>query len=185
MHQNQTGGTGKFDRKVAIADPIQTVLIEPVKAQQLCRIDPINRKCGPRQRAAAQGRNIHPSQHISQPLPIPLDHFKIGQQMVGQAQGLSALEVGIARNQGFYMGFSLGEQRLLKLAQLGANLLNLVPQIKANIRAHLIIAGAGRVQLFGHIPQQLDQAMLHRKVNVFVLNGGIKLSLAIFSPDLL
>ena len=75
--------------------------------------------------------------------------------MMGKAEGLGALQMGVAGNQGFDVLLCQSQQHGLKLTQLRPNRLNLRSQIKAGIGADLVVARSRRMQLFTHIAHQL------------------------------
>jgi hypothetical protein len=116
MHQDQAGGAGKLNGKVAIANPIQAVAIDPLEPQQVGRVMTVNGKRGPRQCSTAQGRNVHPLVDILQSFPVALGHVKIGQQMMGQTDWLGSLQMGITGDERFNMVFGQLQQSCAETA---------------------------------------------------------------------
>ena len=68
--------------EIPIADGIHAVSRNPIKPQELCSVTPIYGERRPRNRPRAEGKNINPLPAISEPLPVPLKHLHVGQEMV-------------------------------------------------------------------------------------------------------
>ncbi len=86
----------EFEDKIPVADGIDAVSVAGGKAQLGRRISPVDGKGGSRQGPGPQGGAVGPASAIPEPLPVPLQHLEIGQEMVGKEDGLGPLQVGIA-----------------------------------------------------------------------------------------
>ena len=84
--------------------------------------------------------------------------------------------MGIARQDGIAVLLRTVGQHRHQLGQLTDHPARAVAQIHADIQRHLIVAAAGGVQLFAHIPQPLGQHLLHKHVNI--LAGHVHSQLA-------
>ena len=122
---------------------------------------------------------------IPQAGPVALGHLHIGQQVMGQADGLGPLQVGIARDHHLGMPLRLGQQGPLKAHNRPINHIDLGPQPQAQVGAHLVVAGATGVELLAQGAQQGNQPPLHGEVHVFILQAGIELACSGFGAHLL
>ena len=122
---------------------------------------------------------------VPQATPVPFGHLHIGEQVVGQADRLGPLQVGVTRYQGVGLGLGLGQQGPLKAQQGAIDQVHLLAQPEAQIRAHLVVATAARVQGLANRTEQLDQTSLHRKVHVFSLQTWTKIPRRRFLAHLL
>ena len=102
--------------------------------------------------------------------------------MAGE-NGLGALEVGVAGNQGIGMGLGLGQEGPFEAHQGPIDQIDLAAQPEAHIRAHLIVTAAAGVELFAQGPEQGNQPMLHRKMHVLRFQTWIELASCRFSAD--
>ena len=100
-----------------------------------------------------------------------------------QAQRLRPLQMRIAGNQCLHILFSQAYNRLLKSLNPISNRFNLTAQIKAQVRAYLIIARAGRMQLLPAVANQLNQPMLNRKMHILFIHARIELASTIFAAN--
>ncbi len=69
---------------------------------------------------------------------------------MGQAHGLRVLEVGNSGKHGFRMLGGLREQDLLHIREFLVECLHLASQVEAASGGHLIVAGAGSMELARH-----------------------------------
>ena len=86
--------------------------------------------------------------------------------MVAEGDRLGPLEVGVARqNHGLVPLGQLAEDGQ-QLPQQFGELVRLPAQIHPQIQRHLVVPGAGGVQLFPQVPQSLGQHLFHKHVDV-------------------
>ena len=124
------------------------------------------------QSAAADGADIHPLPAVCQTVHIPQEHHGIGQQMVGEENGLRPLQVGIAGHDGGLILLRLVQNGIDKgFDQLG-DFVHLAAQVHPQIQGHLVVPGAGGVELLAHISQALGQHLLHKHMDI--LAGKVK-----------
>ena len=176
VHHHQTGGGHEFHREIPVGHGIEAVGVngvEPEGGGGMAAVD--------RHRRASQGgrperRDVHATAHIGEALAIPLGHLDIGEQVVGQGQGLGPLQMGVAGHQGVGVGLGLGQQGALEAQQGPIDGIDPIPQPEAHIGAHLVIATAAGVQLLAQGTQQLDQAPLHGEVHVLGLDARLELT---------
>ena len=130
----------------------------------------IDGKAAPGEGAGAQGRDIGPAQRILDPAAVPMEHFDIGEQMVGEQDGLRPLRVRVARHHSVEMLLSPGNQRRLEDSERLEQLSTGGPDIEPQVQGDLVIAAPARMQLSPQRAELLPQALLDRHVDV--LGGG-------------
>ena len=109
-------------------------------------------------------------------LTITAEHLIIGQQMMGKANRLGMLQMGIAWHDGLYMLFCQVQQHLTQIQEFIRNLTELILEIKVHICRHLVITRASRMKLTSHWPNLLSQKSLHIHMNIFITYIKLKLS---------
>ena|SRR5437667_11551881 len=117
MHHYERRVTYKLDTEVTIADRIEAVARDTVKAQgprNRIAIDWIRSSC---QRRRPERQNVHALAQISEPFAIAGQHFKIRQTPMREQYWLGALQVGITRYHGFAICFSQLDKSCLRVAQ--------------------------------------------------------------------
>ena len=77
--------------------------------------------------------------------------------MLGEGDGLSPLQVGIAGHHGLLMLGSRGIEDLEQVQQHLPDLGDLLPQIEPQIHSHLVVAAAGRVEPLAGVADALGQ----------------------------
>ena len=109
-------------------------------------------------------------------LTITAEHLIIGQQMMGKANRLSMLQMGIAWHDGLYMLLCQVQQHLTQIQEFIRNLTELILEIKVHICRHLVITRASRMELTSYWPNLLGQKSLHIHMNIFITHIKLKLS---------
>ena len=180
MGAGNGGGGQKFLNKIPRGHGIHTVGHGAIKSQSLGRFVSVNGKGCSRQSCRPQGAFIKTTDTIGKTEPIPPKHFHVGQKMMGQADGLGDLQMGIARHQGFGMIPRFLVQLPLQIPKQILKALARPPQDHTKICHHLIIAGSPRVQSPRRIPDQGFQAGFDVHMNIFQLAPKGKASLSNF-----
>ena len=96
--------------------------------------------------------------------------------MVAHRDGLGALEMGVAGHHGIRVFPGLHDQGPLQAAHLFQDFINLRAAVEARIRSHLVITGAGRVQLGAGRADAAGQLALNVHVHVLQLPAPGKVS---------
>ena len=109
-------------------------------------------------------------------LTITAEHLIIGQQMMGKANRLSMLQMGIAWHDGLYMLLCQVQQHLTQIQEFIRNLTELILEIKVHICRHLVITRASRMELTSYWPNLLGQKSLHIHMNIFITHIKLNLS---------
>ena len=102
---------------------------------------------------------------------------------MGQAERLSPLQMGIARNHRVAMLIRLAEESLLQPMEIGIHLIQTAAQPEPQIGPDLIVATAAGVQLLPNRAKQGNQPTFNRKVNVLIGQSWIELPLGRLTAD--
>jgi hypothetical protein len=95
-----------------------------------------------------------------------LQHFDIGQQMVGEEHRLCSLEVGIAGDEHLGVFLSQTKEGSLKALDLGLQGRYLVKQPQAHVEGHLVVAGPASME-FGAGGGSPSESCLDVHMDVF------------------
>jgi len=91
------GGRGQvFEDVVAIADRVEAVERDGGEAEVAGQRRAVDGKGGAGQRGRPERQHVGPRGPGGEPLAVALQHEDVGEQMVGQHDGLRALHVGVA-----------------------------------------------------------------------------------------
>ena len=171
VHHHGGKGREQLQAEVPVRDGVDAVAAGPVKAQGGGGHPPVRGIGGAGQRAGPQGGLVHPLHGVPDPGDVPGEHHAVGQELLGEEDGLGPLQVGVAGNDGVRVGLRLvgddGDER----PELRLDLAALLPEPEAKVQGHLVVAAAGGVELLAHIPQPLREDLLHEHVDV--LRGGV------------
>ena len=172
--QHQAGGRHELHGEIPITHRIETVGVDGIKTELRSRGAAIDRHRRAGQGGRSQGTDVDPPSHVGQALAVTLSHLDVGQQVVGQAEGLGPLQVRVAGDQGVGVALGLVEQGPLQAQQIAVDGIDLAPQPEAQVGAHLVVAGAARVQFLAQGTEQLNQPPLHGEVHILGLQTGIE-----------
>ena len=85
---------------------------------------------------------------------------------MGKENGLGTLQVGVARENHFFIGFRLQNHGFQHRLYEGRNLVDFLPQVHPQVESHLIVSASGGVELLAHVAQPLGQHLLHEHVDI-------------------
>ncbi len=111
MDHGDAAGGQQLDDAVAIGDRIERVRTGRGEPEVVGQLDSIDGKAAPGERAGAQRRDVGTAQRILDPAAVPAEHLDVGEQMVGEQDGLRSLRVGIARHHRVEVLLGPGNQR--------------------------------------------------------------------------
>ena len=176
MHHHGGQGREQLHAEIPVRDGVDAVAAGAVKAQGGGGHPPVGGIGSAGQGAGPQGRLVHALHRVPDAGDVPGEHHAVGQELLGEEDGLGPLQVGVAGNDGVRVGLRLvgddGDER----PELRLDLAALLPEPEAKVQGHLVVAAAGGVELLAHIPQPLREDLLHEHVDV--LRGGVKGELA-------
>src|SRR5213593_4853168 len=116
----------------------------------------------PRSRASA-------SRSMGKALPVARQHEHVRQQVMGEQDRLSALQVRIPGHPAVQVLFRASEQRSLDVGDAVIHVAEDVAEIEPLVQRDLVVAGAARMELAAHRARQLDEPPLDVHVDVFEL----------------
>jgi len=172
VHHHQAGGGAELHREIAVAHRIKAVGVDVVEAEGRSGVAAVDRHRRARQGRSTERADVDPLQQIGQAGPVALGHLHVGQQVMGQADRLGPLQVGVTRDHHLGMGLGLGQQGPLEAHQGRIDLGDAATQPQAQVGADLIVAGAAGVQLLAERTEDRDQTPLDGEVHVLVLKTG-------------
>ena len=176
MHHYDGHGRQILDQIVPVGHRVHTVRHRPVEVQQFRSVFPVQRICGPGQRAGPQRTVIHPLIDIMQAQAVSLEHFKISSHMMGQRDRLRFLQVGKSRHDRFFIFFHDPQQYLQQILQELISLPHFLSRIQTHVQSHLVVAAPSSMQFLSHVADPADQIRLHETVNILIFIGDLKLS---------
>ncbi len=184
MGHEQGAGGAEFDTEIPVGHGVQGVFTDPFKAQLLGHEFPVDGIGGASQGGGPQGQAVGPFAAIQEAFLVPLGHFKIGQQVVAEGDGLGHLEVGGAGHGGGRFLFRQGQESGLEGLDQFYDGIDGVPQPEADVRGHLVVPGTAGVEALTRVPHQGGEALFDIEVHVFQVQGPFKLTPFNFRHDL-
>ena len=184
MHHDQAGRGAELNRKVTVADCVQTVLANALHAQGARHALTVQRIWGAGQSRRAQRQAVDPTPHVLHALSVPRKHLHIRQQMVTKADRLGHLQMGETRQDDFGVVRGHFDQGTLQLVEQARDQVNFVAQPKAHIGCHLVVAAAPGVQAFARVAHQLGQTGFDVQVHVFQIELPLEGASLDLGPDL-
>ena len=158
-----------FHDVVPVRNSVHGILRDGVKTQFHGYSVAVQANGGTGNGSGTQRRNVQPPAAVLQAVRVPVQHFHVGQEMVAHRDGLGALKMGVAGHHGIRVFSGLHDQGPLQAAHLFQNFIDLRAAVEARVRSHLVIAGAGRVQLGAGRADAAGQLALNVHVHVFQL----------------
>ena len=91
MRHHQRQGGGELHAEVAVGDAVEAVEAVAVEAQLRGGHGAVDGEGGAGQRAAAEGGDVHALGGVLYAAYVAREHHAVGQQLVGEGDGLRAL----------------------------------------------------------------------------------------------
>ena len=173
-HENGQGAQ-KLQGVVPVGHAVQGVPHGAVKAQARRRAEAVDGIGGPRQGPAAQGALVQPPAAVLQPGHVPSEHGPVGQQVLGEGDGLRPLQVGVPRHDGGPALPGPAAQHGLQLQNLTNDGADLPPHIQPEVQGHLVVPGPGGVKPLPGVADPGGEQGLHIHVDVLVVRGKFNL----------
>ena len=115
---------------------------------------------------AAEGQDVGGLQSVTEPAGVASQHLEVGEQVVGEEDGLGALHMCIPRHHHLGVSFGLVHQGPPEPVNSVQDLARGLFGIQTDVHGHLVVARPGGVQLAGGGADQLRQTSLHVHVDV-------------------
>ena len=110
---------------------------------------PVKREGGAGDGSGAERAEVHAGAGVGEAGEVAVEHGDVGQQPMGDQDGLRALEVGVAGHDGLAGGFGQVEQGFGPGAEAGEDLVDGVAHEEAHVGGDLLVAAAAGVELEG------------------------------------
>ncbi len=130
---------------------------------------PVDRKAGAGQRRRAERAFVHAGKAVAHARKVAAEHFDIGHAVMAERDRLRGLQVGKARHDRTGMLLGARQEGLDQPLQRGDCLFCLGAHPHAEIKRHLVVARARRVQPPGRRTDQVGEPRLDIHVDVFQL----------------
>ena len=156
-----------LSQKIAVARNVEAVRGDSGEPKQSRGRLPINGQTRSRESRRAERQHVDSLQAVGESLAVALELLAIGQPVVSGHHGLSALHV---REAGEYdIGVSLTpiDEGSLEFDQQSVEHRQRIAHVQLEVRRHLIVPAARRVQLAPHVTDTGDQGRLDVHVDVF------------------
>ena len=176
MHLRNGAGVEQVEEEVAVAHRVHGVLRDVGKAQLVGHHGTVERVGGAGKRGAAQRAHVGGVIGVAQALGVAGEHPVVGQHVVAEEHRLRLLHVGVARHHDAELALGTLKQRLAQFAHLGMQLAAQTARDKAVVESHLVVAGAARVQAAARRADALRERLLHRHVDVFVVDVEVEVA---------
>ena len=116
--------------------------------------------------AAAQGGQGRPFPAVKEPLPVALEHLHVRKEMMGEQDGLRALEVRVPRHYHVAEGFGLPDERTLHGAEQDGDAVDPAQEEEPRVERDLVVPAPRGMQFSPGIPCQRDETLLDGHVDV-------------------
>ena len=170
VHHADAARVLKVEQVVTVGDGVQRVGDGVVKAQQLGGALAVKRVGGAGKRRGTQRVGVGGVARGGQALVVAREHPEVRQHVVAEEDRLSVLQVGVARHHHAHV--LLGDvekhtaQGAVALHEVGAQFLG----VEADVRRHLVVAAAARVQARARRADVAREGALHGHVDVLVVD---------------
>ena len=167
MHHADGGGGVEFQEEVPVGDGVHAVGTDGVEAELICNELAVEGVGDAGEGAAAKGKDGGGVPALLEAPLVSLEHVKIGEEVMGQQDGLGALEVGVAGHDDVCVLLGLLQEGLLEVDGGFDGLPACFHGVEAHVGGDLVVAGAGGVELAGNVANFLFEAGLDVHVDVF------------------
>ena len=166
MHHGDGRGGKIFQEEIPIRDAVETVFGNRVEIEQFRDPGTIEWVGGAGQGPGAQGHHICGIEGMGKAAAIPEEHLDIGHKMMGEGNGLSFLEMGIAGHDGMQVlsgdlqkHFNEGFQKVTGFSAGSAG-------IHAGIEGDLVVPGPAGMEALAGFADALNQEGFHIHMDV-------------------
>jgi hypothetical protein len=183
VHAGDGGGGQILEDVVAIAHRVEAVERDGGEAEVASQRRAVDREGGAGQRRGAQRQHVGAGRAGGKPLAVALQHEDVGQQMVGQHDGLRALHVSVAGHRRVHRLGGTRHQGPLHGPEHLVGARGHVSEIESLVERDLVVARAPGVQLAADLAHQLQEPTLHVHVDVFELGPEGERAAGQLNPD--
>ena len=149
------------------------------KSELLAEDFPVHGKGAPGERAGSQGQDGGRLPRPLHPLHVGEERPEVGKRPVGPPDRLGLLEVGVTGQDHVQGLLRQPDQSTAQVPQIVRHHVGGLHSPEAHVGGHLIVPGAGRVELPRHLAHLLEEEPLHEGVDVLVGEIG---EVGVFQP---
>lgn len=146
LHQ-EAAPLQRLEDKVAVGHGAHGVPQQALEAQLLGHHLPVDAEGVACQRSTAEGASVNPLADLAQPLEVVGEGEAVAQHPVAPADGLGALQVGVAGHDVVDLGLCALRDDAQEALEEGLELVELVAQPQSHVGGDLLVAAAAGVQL--------------------------------------
>ena len=140
MDCGQGRGGQELDCEVPIADGVDRVRGRAGEPQLIGNHLAVEGEAGPGDRPRTERTDVRPSAAVGQTLPIAFQHLDVGQQVMGQQDGLGRLEVGRAGQDRSLVALGELDERQLEGENPRVEAIDGATQPQAQVGGYLVVA---------------------------------------------
>jgi len=176
VDREQGGGGGELDDEIAVADGVHGILSDAwaaagIDEAQLAGDEiAIEGEGAAGEGAGAERADVGSITGIGEAASVAVHHLDVGEAMVGEGDGLAALEVGVAGEEDVSGAAAEADEGTLKLGEFPVECGDFVADPESDVEGDLVIAGAAGVE-FGASGDAPGELGLDVHMNVF--EGGV------------
>jgi hypothetical protein len=174
-----------LDQEVAVGHGVERVAGDAAEAELGGGHLSIERKRRAGERARSERRDVQAPRRIFEPRAIALEHLAVREQVVGEAHGLRALQVCVARQEHVHRALGAAHEHAQKLVDQAARAHARFARVQAHVGRDLIVSAAACVQARARVADALGQRRLDVHVDVFARRVPAQLATLDLAADLL
>jgi len=140
MDHRDTARRQQLDDEVTVGDGIERVRAGCAEAEVASQPGAIDGKATAGERTGAERGDVGTAQRVLDPATVTTDHLDVGEEMVGQQNGLRALRVRVAGHHRIDLLLRPGDQRGLEPGDRFEQLRSGASRVEAQIQRNLVIA---------------------------------------------
>ena len=162
----------QLDDEVAIGDGIERVRAGCAESEVVGQPGAIDGKATSGERTGAERRDGGTAQRILDPATVTMEHLNIGEEVMGQEDGLRALRVRVAGHHRIDMLLGTDDQRGLERGDRFEQLRSGPSHVQAQIERDLVITAAACMELSTQRAQLFAEALFDQHMDVLAVGGA-------------
>ncbi len=159
-------GRQHLDDEVAVRDGIERVARDAIEAELGGGRLAVERVARAGERARAERRHVDPPPRVGEPAAVALQHLDVGEQVMGEQDGLRGLDVGRAGQDRLALALREIDEGDLERHEPRIEAVDRPSRPEAQVRGDLVVARPARVELAADRPDPLGQQRLEVEVDV-------------------
>ena len=157
----------ELQKEVAVARNIEAVPGDAVEPELLPHTFAVDRQRRSGERGRTEWQDIHPFAAVGEPLAIPLELLRVGQEIVRRQHRLRPLQVRVPRQNHIAFAFGRTDECHLQFPQRAVDLVDGFADPELDIGSDLIVTTPPRMQFAPRVAELRDECFFDVRVNVF------------------